>query len=76
MKIMKIMKKKEQLQVSIISGFLASGKTNLLKHILKNRQGIRSVVTINDINDYKFDEYVKLDTMINVINVSNNFLKT
>ena len=41
--------------VTLVSGFLGSGKTSLLKHVLLNRQGIRCAVICNEISDINID---------------------
>lgn len=37
-----------QLPVTIVTGFLGSGKTTLVNHILANRQGLRTAVLVNE----------------------------
>jgi G3E family GTPase len=45
----------ERLPVTIVTGFLGSGKTTLVNHILANRQGVRAAVLVNEIGDIAID---------------------
>jgi G3E family GTPase len=44
-----------RLPVTIVTGFLGSGKTTLVNHILANRQGLRTAVLVNEIGDIAID---------------------
>lgn len=42
---------KRGMPVTIITGFLGSGKTTILNHILNNRQDLKVAVLVNEFGD-------------------------
>ncbi len=45
----------KDIPVLLLTGYLGSGKTTLINHILSNRQGLRFAVIVNDIGEVNID---------------------
>ncbi len=46
---------KKEMPVLLLTGYLGSGKTTMVNHILTNRQGIKFAVIVNDIGEVNID---------------------
>jgi len=54
------------LKVIVLSGFLGSGKTTLVKNILTNSQNLKVAVILNDISEMDIDTDLVKNTSLKV----------
>ena len=62
---------KARLPVTVISGFLGSGKTTLVNHILANQHGLKVAVIVNEIGDIGIDSELIIGIGEDMMELSN-----
>jgi G3E family GTPase len=60
-----------RLPVTVITGFLGSGKTTLVRHILTNQQGVRTAVIVNELGEIGIDGELIVSTEDDIVELSN-----
>jgi G3E family GTPase len=72
-----------RLPATVITGFLGSGKTTLVRHILTNQQGLRTAVIVNELSQLGIDgdlivssdgDMVELENGCICCSINNDFL--
>jgi len=59
------------LPVTVITGFLGSGKTTLVNHILRNNQGIKTAVIVNEFGDINIDSALIVSSDEDMVELDN-----
>ncbi|BAU08412.1 cobalamin synthesis protein P47K [Fischerella sp. NIES-3754] len=62
---------KRGMPVTIITGFLVSGKTTLLNQILKNKQDLKVAVLVNEFGDINIDSQLLVSMDEDMVELSN-----
>ncbi len=62
---------KQSLPVTVITGFLGSGKTTLINHILTNKEGIKTAVLVNEFGEIGIDNELIVSTEYNIVQLNN-----
>ena len=62
---------KRDLPVTIITGFLGSGKTSLLNHILTNQDGVKTAVLVNEFGEIGIDNELIVSTDESMVELNN-----
>jgi G3E family GTPase len=60
-----------RLPVTVVTGFLGSGKTTLVNHILTNRRGIKAAVLVNELGEIGIDNDLIVATEGGMIELAN-----
>src|SRR3989338_4717191 len=61
----------KKLPVTIITGYLGSGKTTLVNHILTKNKGIKFAVIVNEFGEIGIDNELIVKTKEDIIELSN-----
>jgi G3E family GTPase len=62
---------RERLPVTVVAGFLGSGKTTLVNHILANNAGLKAAVIVNEIGEIGIDGDLIIATENDMVELSN-----
>jgi G3E family GTPase len=60
-----------RLPVTVITGFLGSGKTTLVKHILMNQEGLRTAVIVNELSEIGIDSELIVSATDDMVELEN-----
>jgi molybdopterin-guanine dinucleotide biosynthesis protein len=60
-----------RLPVTVITGFLGSGKTTLVKHILTNQEGLRTAVIVNELSEIGIDSELIVSATDDMVELEN-----
>lgn len=62
---------KRGMPVTIITGFLGSGKTTLINQILQNKHNLKVAILVNEFGDINIDSQLLIDINDNMLELSN-----
>ncbi|MGD1716054.1 CobW family GTP-binding protein [Dapis sp. BLCC M172] len=62
---------KRGMPVTIVTGFLGSGKTTLINQILYNKQNLKVAILVNEFGDINIDSQLLIDLNDNMVELSN-----
>ncbi len=62
---------KRGMPVTIVTGFLGSGKTTLINQILQNKQNLKVAILVNEFGDINIDSQLLVDINDNMLELSN-----
>ncbi|MDY7008026.1 MAG: GTP-binding protein [Cyanobacteriota bacterium] len=62
---------KRGMPVTIVTGFLGSGKTTLINQILHNKQNLKVAILVNEFGDINIDSQLLVDINDNMLELSN-----
>ncbi|MEM1172004.1 MAG: GTP-binding protein [Cyanobacteria bacterium P01_H01_bin.35] len=62
---------KRGMPVTIVTGFLGSGKTTLINQILHNKQNLKVAILVNEFGDINIDSQLLIDINDNMLELSN-----
>ena len=62
---------KRKIPVTIITGFLGSGKTTTMNHILSNRENLKVAVLVNEFGDIHIDSQLLVSVERDMVQLSN-----
>uniref|UniRef100_A0A7S0RRW2 CobW C-terminal domain-containing protein n=1 Tax=Chlamydomonas leiostraca TaxID=1034604 RepID=A0A7S0RRW2_9CHLO len=61
----------KKLPITVITGFLGSGKTTLVNHILTNKQGLRVAVIENEFGEVGIDDALVMESKEEILEMNN-----
>src|SRR3989338_9783999 len=61
----------KRLPITIITGYLGSGKTTLVNYILQNNKGLKVAVIVNEFGEIGIDNQLIVSTKEDIIELSN-----
>lgn len=64
----------EPIPVTVLAGFLGSGKTTLLNHILKNNNGLRIALIVNEFGEVGIDNELIIGADEEIVELNNGCL--